>query len=45
VGFEDLFSTGLRMPPHLELTDNLQKIHVQLHQLMPNAILQIGKFI
>jgi hypothetical protein len=45
VGFEDLFSTGLRMPPHSELTDNLQKFHVQLHQLTPNVILQIDKFI
>lgn len=32
--FEDLFSAGLRMLPHPVLV----KIHIQLHQLMSNAI-------
>jgi hypothetical protein len=43
--FEDLFNMGLHMSPHQVLTDNLQKFHVQLHQLTPNAIVQISKFI
>jgi hypothetical protein len=40
--FEDLFNLGLRMPPHPMLMDVLQKLRVQLHQLMPNAV---SKFI
>jgi hypothetical protein len=43
--FEDLFSTGLHMSPHPMLMEILQKFHIQLHQLMPNAIMKIGKFI
>jgi hypothetical protein len=45
VVFEDFFTAMLRMPPHLVLVDILHKFWVQLHQLMPNAIVQIGKFI
>jgi hypothetical protein len=45
VVFEDFFSVGFRMPPHLMLMDILCKFWVQLHELMPNAIVQIGKFI
>jgi hypothetical protein len=45
VVFEDLFTVVLHMPPHLMLAGNLQKFRVQLHQLTPNAIVQIGKFI
>jgi hypothetical protein len=45
VVFDDFFTTGLRLPPHPVLADILQKFWVQLHQLTPNAIVQIGKFI
>jgi hypothetical protein len=45
VVFKDFFTTGLCMPPHSILLDILCKFWVQLHQLMPNAIVQIGKFI
>jgi hypothetical protein len=45
VVFEDFFATGLRMPPHPILLDILCKFWVQLHQLTPNAIIQISKFI
>jgi hypothetical protein len=31
--------------PHLVLVDILRKFRVKLHQLMPNAIIQISKFI
>jgi hypothetical protein len=44
VVFEDLFATGLHMPPHPALAHILQKFHVQLNQLMPNAIVQLSKF-
>jgi hypothetical protein len=43
--FEDYFTTGLCMPPHPVLLDILRKFRVLLHQLTPNAIVQIEKFI
>jgi hypothetical protein len=43
--FEDFFIFGLRMPPHPILVDILRKFWVQLHQLTPNAIVHISKFI
>jgi hypothetical protein len=43
--FEDYFTTGLCMPPHPVLLDILCKFQVLLHQLTPNAIVQIEKFI
>jgi hypothetical protein len=43
--FEDFFVAGLCMPPHPVLLDILRKFWVQLHQLTPNAIIQISKFI
>jgi hypothetical protein len=42
--FEEFFSAGLRMPPHLVLVDILLKFRVQLHQLTPNAIVQLSKY-
>jgi hypothetical protein len=45
VVFEDFFAVGLRIPPHLVLLDILHKFWVQLHQLTPNTIVQIDKFI
>jgi hypothetical protein len=45
VVFEDFFAAGLRMPLHLVLVDILSKFWIQLHQLTPNVIVQIGKFI
>jgi hypothetical protein len=43
--FEDFFTVGLRMTRHPVLVDILHKFRVQLHQLAPNAIVQISKFI
>jgi hypothetical protein len=43
--FEDFFTARLCMPPHPVLVDILHKFQVQLHQLTPNAIVQINKFI
>jgi hypothetical protein len=45
VVFEDFFVVGLRIPLHPVLLDILQKFWVQLHQLTPNAIVQVGMFI
>jgi hypothetical protein len=43
--FEDFFIAGLRMPPHSILSDILLKFRVQLHQLTPNAIVQLSIFL
>jgi hypothetical protein len=43
--FEDFFAVGLSHAPHLVLLDILRKFRVQLHQLMPNVIVHISKFI
>jgi hypothetical protein len=45
VVFEGFFTAGLHLPPHPVLVEILQKFRVQLHQLMPNAVVQINKFI
>jgi hypothetical protein len=45
VVFEDFFAVGLHIPPHPVLLDILRRFRVQLHQLTPNAIIQISKFI
>jgi hypothetical protein len=43
--FEEFFTVGLSMPPHPVLSDILLKFRVQLHQLTPNAIIQLSKYI
>jgi hypothetical protein len=43
--FEEFFNIGLRMPPHLVLSNILVKFQVPLHQLTPNAIVQLSKYI
>jgi hypothetical protein len=43
--FEEFFTIGLRMPLHPVLSDILLKFQVQLHQLTPNAIVQLSKYI
>jgi hypothetical protein len=43
--FQDFFATSLRIPLHPILLDILLKFQVQLHQLTPNAIVQIKKFV
>jgi hypothetical protein len=43
--FEEFFTAGLRMPPHLVLSYILLKFQVQLHQLTPNAIIELSNYI
>jgi hypothetical protein len=43
--FEEFFAAGLRMTPRPILTDILLKVQVQLHQLTPNAVVQLSKYI
>jgi hypothetical protein len=45
VVFEEFFSASLRMPPNLVHADILLKFQVQIHQLTPNAIVQLSKYI
>jgi hypothetical protein len=40
-----LFTGGLRMPPHRVLVAILLKYQIQVHQLTPNAIVQLSKYI
>jgi hypothetical protein len=44
VVFEEFFAAGLWMPPHPALTEILLKYRVQLHQLTPNAFVQLSKY-
>jgi dimeric dUTPase (all-alpha-NTP-PPase superfamily) len=44
VVFEELFVAGLHMPSHTALAEILMKFKVQIHQLTPNAIVQLSKF-
>jgi hypothetical protein len=45
VVFEEFFTTGLRMPPHAVLADILLKFQIRIHQVTPNAIVQLSKYI
>jgi hypothetical protein len=45
VVFKDFFAAGLHIPPHPMLWDILRKFQMELHQLTPNVIVQITKFI
>jgi hypothetical protein len=45
VVFEEFFTAGLSMPPHPALVDILLKFRVQLHQLTPNTIGQLSKYV
>jgi hypothetical protein len=45
VVFEEFFTGGLRMPPHPVLANILLKFQVQIHQLTPNVIVQLSKYI
>jgi hypothetical protein len=42
--YEEFFVASLRMPQHHALADILLKFQTQLHQLMPNAIVQLSKY-
>jgi hypothetical protein len=43
VVFEEFFTAGLRMPSHPVLATILLKYQIQVHQLMPNAVVQLSK--
>jgi hypothetical protein len=44
VVFETFFIAGLRLPAHRFVVEVLQHFEVQLHQLMPNVMVALAKF-
>jgi hypothetical protein len=45
VVFEAFFIAGLRPPAHRFVSEVLQKFEVQVHQLTPNAVVALAKYI
>jgi hypothetical protein len=45
VVFEAFFITGLRLPAHRFVSEVLQKFEVQVHQLTPNAVVALAKYV
>jgi hypothetical protein len=45
VGFEAFFTTGLRLPTHRFVAEVLQRFEVQIHQLTPNAVVALAKYV
>jgi hypothetical protein len=45
VVFEAFFIAGLRLPAHHFVSEVLQKFEVQVHQLTPNAVVALVKYV
>jgi hypothetical protein len=45
VVFEAFFIAGLRLPTHHFVSEVLQKFEVQVHQLTPNAMVALAKYV
>jgi hypothetical protein len=45
VVFEAFFTVGLRLPAHRFVAEVLRKFEVQVHQLTPNAVVALAKYI
>jgi hypothetical protein len=45
VVFEAFFTAGLRLPAHRFVTEVLQRFEVQIHQLTPNAVVALAKYV
>jgi hypothetical protein len=43
--FEAFFTTGLRLPAHRFVAEVLQRFEVQVHQLTPNAVVALAKYV
>jgi hypothetical protein len=43
--FEAFFTAGLRLPAHRFVAEVLQRFEVQVHQLTPNAVVALAKFV
>jgi hypothetical protein len=45
VVFEAFFTAGLRLPAHRFVAEVLQRYEVQIHQLTPNAVVALAKYV
>jgi hypothetical protein len=45
VVFEAFFAVGLRLPAHRFVAEVLQRFEVQIHQLTPNVVLALAKYV
>jgi hypothetical protein len=45
VVFEAFFATGLRLPTHRFVGEVLCRFNVQVHQLTPNAVVALSKYV
>jgi hypothetical protein len=45
VVFEAFFTAGLRLPAHRFMAEVLQRFEVQVHQLTPNAVVALAKYV
>jgi hypothetical protein len=45
VVFEAFFTAGLRLPAHRFVAEVLRKFEVQVHQLTPNAVVALAKYV
>jgi hypothetical protein len=45
VVFEAFFTAGLHLPAHLFVVEALQRFEVQVHQLTPNAVVALAKYV
>jgi hypothetical protein len=45
VVFEAFFAAGLRLPAHRFVAEVLRKFEVQVHQLTPNAVVALAKYV
>jgi hypothetical protein len=45
VVFEAFFTAGLRLPAHRFVSEVLQRFEVQVHQLTPNAVVALAKYV
>jgi hypothetical protein len=43
--FEEFFTVGLRLPAHRFVAEVLQRFDVQIHQLTPNAVVALAKYV
>jgi hypothetical protein len=45
VVFEAFFTVGLRLPAHRFVAEVLQRYEVQIHQLTPNVVVALAKYV
>jgi hypothetical protein len=45
VVFEAFFAAGLRLPAHRFVGEVLRRFNVQIHQLTPNAVVALSKYV